>query len=143
MSNMAASAPTVLYVEDDPSHAYIMQKAFIRAGLTDSFQTTPDAPAAVSYLQGTRTFSDRNKYPLPKVVVLDLKLPQMNGLDLLGWIRGQPDLRHLPVVVFSVSDDESDKKAARALKADEYWVKPQAPEDFPKFVDRVRQKWLA
>ena len=142
ISSMATATGTVLYVEDDPSHAYMMQKAFIRAGLTDSFQTTPDAPAAVSYLEGSRTFCDRTKYPLPKVVIVDLKLPQMDGLELLGWIRTQPKLRDLPVVVFSVSQDESDQKTAKALRADDYWVKPQSADEFPRFVEQVKRRWL-
>ncbi len=143
MLNMNAPPATVLYVEDEASHAYLMQRAFMQAGLADSFQTVPDGPAAVSYLAGDRTFSDRSKYPLPKVVLLDLRLPDMNGLELLEWIRCQSNHRQLPVVVFSVSGEEEDKTTAKALHADEYWLKPESPDEFPRLVQRVKEKWLS
>lgn len=119
-----------------------MQKAFIRAGLLDTLQTVPDAETAVSYLSGDRTFSDRRKYPVPAVVLLDLKLPGMSGIKFLEWLRSQGDCRDLPVVVFSATEQEGQKAKCKALQVEDYWIKPVSPQEFLLCADELRERWL-
>src|SRR5512133_1166228 len=98
MANLSA---TVLYVEDEEFDRFLMERAFAKAGLRGALQTVNDGRAAIQYLSGMNEYADRERHPLPAVVLLDLNLPEVHGFDVLRWIRSQPGHSHLPVVVFS------------------------------------------
>src|SRR5262249_55414095 len=87
-----------------------------------------DGQEAADYLAGTGQFVNRAVYPLPILMLLDLKLPRMSGLELLAWIRAKDDgIRSLPVVILSSSNLRSDIENAKALGVIEYWIKPGDP----------------
>lgn len=114
----------ILLVEDNPDDVLLIQRAFRRAGAGARLQLAGDGDAAVDYLGGHGAFADRGAHPLPRLVLLDLKLPRRSGLEVLQWVRGQPPLMGLPVVVLTSSGEGADVQQAYALGANSYLVKP-------------------
>jgi signal transduction histidine kinase/CheY-like chemotaxis protein len=134
---------TVLYVEDEESDAMFMKMAFAGKGLEPSLRVVCDGRAAIEYLSGAGKYADRNAYPLPSVVLVDLILPQLPGFEVLKWMRNHPDYAQTPVVVFSSSAREDDREKALKLGANEFVRKPNSGLKFGEVVDRLRERWLA
>ena len=106
----------VLYVEDDESDVFLMQRAWQKVGLLHPLYIVRDGQEAANYLAGVGVgqFANRAMYPLPALMLLDLKLPRMSGLELLTWLRGRDDAIHsLPVVILSSSSLGSDREPRR------------------------------
>ncbi len=120
---MPASA-TLLVVEDDPGDAYLVQRAFAKAGISNPVKVVRDGEEAVSYLAGRGAYQDRTQFPLPTVVLLDLKLPRRSGLEVLAWIREQPGLSRLRVVILTSSRESPDVAKAYDLGVSSYLVEP-------------------
>jgi CheY-like chemotaxis protein len=133
---------TVLYVEDEESDAMFMTLAFKGKGLEGKLRLVATGRTAIEYLSGSGEFGDREKYPVPALVLLDLNLPQVSGFGVLEWIRNHPDYAQLPVVVFSSSTREDDRVKARELGADEFVAKPSSGLKFSEVVERLQQMWL-
>jgi PAS domain S-box-containing protein len=146
--NMAESASlrptgeTILYVEDEETDGLFMSTAFSEKGLASAFRLVSDGRAAIEYLSGTGKYADRDEFPLPAVVLLDLNLPQVPGFDVLKWMRNHPDFIATPVVVFSSSAREEDKVKASELGANDFVAKPSSGMRFGEVVERLREKWL-
>lgn len=121
---MAKLGGIVLYVEDEESDRFLMQRAFANVGSERVLRTVNDGKAAVDYLTSSAEYNDRKTHPLPTLVLLDLNLPQVNGFDVLKWIRAHPAHTSLPVVVFTSSEREEDRTRARALGATDFVKKP-------------------
>jgi CheY-like chemotaxis protein len=121
---MTASRTTILHVEDDPNDMLLFQHACQKAGVFFDLQAVNDGDQAIAYLRGASDFSDRTKYPLPQLILLDLKMPRLSGFDVLTWMRGEESLKQLPVVVLTSSNHDADVKRAYALGAKSYLVKP-------------------
>lgn len=115
---------TVLHVDDDPNDTTLLQVACARAGVSFQFQNISEAAEAFEYLSGTGKYADRSRYEFPELVLLDMKMPQATGLDVLNWIRSHSNLKHLPVFVLSGSDFKDDVHLAYDRGADFYLVKP-------------------
>ena len=115
---------TILHVEDRPEDVFLLQYAFKRAEITNPVQVATDGEQAVDYLAGSGKYADRQIFPLPCVVLLDLKLPVKMGLEVLEWIRGQPALKSLIVIILTSSIYEGDIKRAYDLGANAFLVKP-------------------
>jgi CheY-like chemotaxis protein len=113
----------ILLVEDDPNDALLMRRAFRKLNLENGLQVLEDGEEAVAYLAGTRRYADRARYPFPRIVVLDLKLPRRSGLEILEWIRGNPVTRQLPVYILSSSEEKRDMARAHELGVQAYLVK--------------------
>src|SRR5687767_8215633 len=113
---------TILLVEDDPNDVFFMQRAMRHAGILDPLQMASDGREAIHYLAGTGPLVDRAKFPLPTLVLLDLKLPHVMGLDVLKWMRAQPELRHIIVLVFTSSQLSPDVSKAYFFGANSYLV---------------------
>ena len=95
----------------------------------------PNGLEAVKYLKGEPPYSDRTKYPVPDIVLLDLKMPFMSGFEVLHWIRQRPGLKRLPVIILTSSVQDSDARAAYEAGANSYLVKPT---DFNELVDSIK-----
>ena len=137
------AAETVLYVEDEESDRLFMEMAFERAGLEGRLRAVGNGGEALDYLAGRGAYANRGRYPLPRVVLLDLNLPLVSGFEVLKWVRSRPELASLPVVVFSSSLREEDKVRARELGATEYFEKPHAALRFQDLVEHLKERWLA
>ncbi len=134
---------TVLYAEDEPSDRLFMDRAFRKAGLGHALRTVVNGQEAKDYLAGKGAYGDRSQHPMPAVVLLDLKMPLVDGFELLEWMRGRSELTSLPVVVFTSSPLPVDQQRAKDLGANDYIEKPSAVSKFGDVVKRLREKWLA
>ncbi|HET9184391.1 MAG TPA: response regulator [Candidatus Angelobacter sp.] len=123
------AANTVLLVEDNPSDVFIVQRTFQKLQLPGSLQVAADGDEAVAYLSGSGRYADRERYPLPALVLLDLKLPRRSGFEVLEWLKAQPILGRVPVVVFTSSRQPSDINRAYDHGANSYLVKTVNPRD--------------
>ena len=133
---------SVLLVEDEENDVFFMRIAFERAQVKNPLVVASDGREAISYLNGDGKFGDRHAHPVPGLVLLDLRLPQVPGMEVLRWIRQQASLNHLPVIVCSSSCQDSDVKTAHRLGASAYIVKPSRPAELLEVVRRIKQGWL-
>jgi CheY-like chemotaxis protein len=97
---------------------------------------------AVDYLAGKDKYADREKYPMPRLLMLHLKMPWMDGFDVLAWLRSQVKFNTLPVVVLTSSKLQTDIDKSRDLGVYDYRVKPQSFDDLVRMLDDVRTCWL-
>ena len=132
----------ILLVEDSRDDAFFLRRAFLKANLSHPIVDVRNGQQAVNYLSGNGLFADRSLYPLPKLVLVDLKMPLMDGFEFLAWVRARPDLEGLPVIVVSSSDLPADRDKAIKLGASDYFVKPNDPEDLVKVVEELQAKWI-
>lgn len=141
LSTMAEKA-TILLAEDEPNDAFFLKWAFEKAGLGHHISHVYDGQEALDYLTGAAPYTSRDDFPFPDLLLLDLKMPRLNGFDVLEWLQAHPKLSGVPVVVFTSSDHEADVKHAKSLGAREYCTKPN---DIDKFVQLARDldaRWL-
>jgi CheY-like chemotaxis protein len=124
----------ILHVEDDENDAFLFQKACERAGLPAVTFHVAAADHAKSYLLGEGIYTDRVRYPVPQIIVLDLKMPRMDGFEFLKWLRQDERFAALPVLVFSASISREDKSRAIAEGASSYFIKPASFEALVKMV---------
>ncbi len=133
---------TVLLVEDFENDVILMRRFWKREGVTDRLHVASDGQQALDYLSGQHPYSNRDEHPLPCLVLLDLKLPRVMGLDVLTWIRAQPSLKTLPVIVLSTSALGNDVEQAYALGANAFLVKPADVAQLADLVRSLRDFWL-
>lgn len=126
----------VLYVEDEADDVLFMRRAFRKCGWT--LQAVEDGRQAIDYLSGAAPYDDRERHPLPSLVLLDLNLPRVSGFEVLQWIRSREDLRGIPVVVFSSSGRPEDRSRAASLGADDYLLKPSSGALFGEVVAALK-----
>jgi CheY-like chemotaxis protein len=134
---------TVLLVEDNADDVLLIQRAFRKANLPSVVQVVTHGEAAVDYLAGAGDYGDRLRYPLPVLVLLDLKLPRKSGLEVLTWRRQQAEVRRLPMVVLTSSREVSDLHAAYDLGANSYLVKPVGFDALLDMLKAVDHYWTA
>ncbi len=132
----------ILQVEDEEGDIFLVKNVFQRAGIKSPVRCVTDGQMAIDYLCGTGEFADRNQYPLPCLMLLDLKLPRLSGMELLAWIRQQPSLRSLVVVVFSSSSDPGDIQRAYELGANSYIEKPSDMQHTLEVAQLLKGWWL-
>ncbi|MBW4545209.1 MAG: response regulator [Symplocastrum torsivum CPER-KK1] len=141
MNNSYSS--TILLVEDDPGDVFRIQRAFRKTNLVSSLEVVTDGEKAIYYLSGQEPYQDRDRYPLPSLMLLDLKLPRRSGFEVLSWLRNESNLKYLPVVVLTSSDQKVDIERAYALGANSYLTKPPAPNALLEMVRVVELYWLS
>lgn len=132
---------TILLVEDDRDDVFIFERALKAARIVNPVMVVKTGKDAMDYLSHQGDYTDREKYPLPFVIFLDLKLPYLDGFEVLSWIRAQPALQSIVVVVLSGSDETRDHQKAYALGARTYLVKPPQAKDIQLFVDSMVSYW--
>ena len=136
------SPVVILYVEDEENDVLLLQHVFAKAGIRNPLQTVKDGKAAKDYLAGNPPFDNRRLHPLPGLVLLDLNLPYWSGFEVLEWLRQQPQLRRLPVVIFTSSSRPDDIARAYDAGANAYLVKPNALADLLALALALRDFWL-
>jgi CheY-like chemotaxis protein len=132
---------TILQVEDDPNDVFLLQHAMKKAGVANPIQVANDGQEAIDYLGGAGKFADRGKFPFPCLVLLDLKLPYVMGLDVLKWIREQPGMT-LVVIVLSASAEDADIATAYRLGVNAFLTKPTESGKFADMVKAMKEFWL-
>lgn len=133
----------VLYAEDEDNDAFLMQRAFAKACVSNPLRVVDDGPAAIRYLSGDGEFADRLRHPLPCLLLLDLNLPRRSGLEVLQWVRAQPAFAELPVVILTSSSQDRDIGSAYTLGANGYLVKPASSDKLIDLVTGLRDVCLA
>ena len=132
---------TILLVEDDEDDLFFLQQAMQKAGVANPIQVASNGQEAIDYFKGTGRFADREEFPLPYLTLLDLKLPHVMGLDVLAWIRQQPEMAAI-VVILSSSMDEADIATAYRLGANGYLVKPPDVNKLTEIARSIKDFWL-
>jgi CheY-like chemotaxis protein len=132
---MTPESAVILLVEDLEDDIILIRKAFAKANLSNPLHAVKGGEQAIAYLRGEIPFTNRKEYPLPDLILLDLKMPGIDGFETLRWIRSQPDLRGIPVIVLTTSEDLRDVNKAYAAGANSFLLKPF---DFNNSVELAR-----
>ncbi len=132
----------ILLVEDEESDIFFMQMALEAAAVKEHLSVARDGREAIAYLKGEGRYADRREFPLPGLVLLDLRLPHVPGLHVLKWLRQQQSFALLPVLILSSSNQDTDVEAAYHLGANAYLVKPPLPSQLKHIVSLIKQYWL-
>lgn len=136
---MTSNQYSILLVEDDHNDVLLIKRAFQKVNIANPIIVVNDGEQAISYLAGREPYVDRN---LPVLVLLDLKLPRKSGHEVLEWLRTQPNLKRLPVVVLTASSESSDVNLAYDLGANSYLVKPVTFDSLVEMVKTLNLYWL-
>lgn len=139
---MSVERYPILLVEDDPNDVLLIQRAFRKANLANPLYVVEDGENALAYLAGQGDYADRQQYPLPVLMLLDLKLPRKSGFEVLEWLRQQPGLKRLLVVVLTSSANGPDINRAYDLGANSYLVKPVSFDALLEMVRTLGAYWL-
>jgi CheY-like chemotaxis protein len=131
----------ILQVEDDPNDVFFLKHALEKADVRNRLCLATDGQEAINYLKGIGKFADREKFPLPALVLLDLKLPHVMGLDVLKWIRQKSGLP-LVVVLLTASAEQEDIASAYRLGANGYLVKPSETSKLVEMMKAIKDFWL-
>jgi len=142
MDSTENEAKCILQIEDDENDVFLLQHVFQEAEITNPVHVARDGQMAIDYLAGVGEFADRQKHPMPCLVLLDLNMPKLNGLEVLAWIRQQPNLRHLVVVLFSASSMPKDVAKAYELGANSYIQKPSDFHQSKELAQLLKGWWL-
>jgi CheY-like chemotaxis protein len=132
----------ILQIEDEEHDIIFMQVALELAEVKNPLAVLRNGQEAVAYLKGEGRFGNRGEYPVPVLVLLDLRLPRVPGLQVLRFIREQPDWALVPVLIISSSDQDADVEQAYQLGANAYIVKPTSPAELLDVVRRIKKYWL-
>jgi len=131
--------PTILIAEDSESDRMLIQLGFERAEFPFALQFVPDGICATEYLEGVGVYASRAAFPLPIVLLTDLKMPRMDGFELLGWVRGHKIWRNLPVIVVTGSNQSEDWHRAMEMGANSYVVKDLLMRPPPSLFEAILQ----
>jgi CheY-like chemotaxis protein len=131
----------ILHVDDDPNDVFLLEHAMHKAGIADPLHVVTDGREAIDYLKGAGKFADRRRFPLPHLVLLDLKLPHVMGLDVLKWIRQESGLA-LVVVMLTASAEEADIATAYRLGVNAFLTKPSEANKLVEMVQAIKAFWL-
>ena len=134
--------PVILQVEDDPNDVLLLQRAFKKVGIDAELRVVPDGEELIRYLNGAGAFRDRARFPLPSLVLLDIKLPRSSGLDVLRWMRSQPGGWRVPVVMLTSSKQPLDVDRCYEAGASGYIVKSIDFESLVRSLRAVDDFWM-
>ena len=138
---MQDSNYTILLVEDEENDALLLQMAFKKNKILNPVQWVRDGLEAIAYLNGAGIYADRRLYPFPEVLLLDLKMPRITGLELLAWIRDHPNFRVIPTIIMTSSQQDLDIENAYSLGANTYMIKPTAFDELARMVKTAHEYW--
>jgi CheY-like chemotaxis protein len=139
---MSVREGVILLAEDDANDVLLIQRAFQRNLVSNPVQVVRDGDEAVAYLSGQAPFADRERHPLPVLMLMDLKMPRKSGLEVLEWVRQQPGLKRLPIIVLTSSNQSPDINRAYELGANSYLVKPAGFDSLLDLVKNLDMYWL-
>lgn len=134
--------PIVLAVDDDPNDLLFLKAAFKFIGVSSSIRTVEGGNEAVAYLKGEGDYSDRSRHPYPDYIITDLKMPGVDGFEVLEFLRKKPESAVIRAVVLSGSQDDDDIRKAYWLGASGYLVKPSSPVHLRKMIKTLHDFWM-
>jgi CheY-like chemotaxis protein len=132
-----SNAPPILVAEDDRNDIILLRRAFAEAKLPNRLVVVETGQDAIDYLAGNGIYGQRDQYPMPGLMLLDLKMPWMDGFDVLNWLRAQPRFAQLPVIVLTSSNLKSDRDRSRQLGVYDYRVKPHSFRELRRLLEEV------
>lgn len=132
---------SILIVDDNDDDVYALKRALRHAGIANPQHVASHGAEALDYLAGVGRYGDRERFPLPRVVFLDLKMPFLDGFEVLRWIRAQPAFSDIAVVILTGSDHAQDHQRAAALGAQASWVKPASVTDLRQLASVIGRPW--
>lgn len=132
----------ILLAEDDENDALLMQRAFNKTGQRVTMTVLRNGQEVIDYLQGLAAYADRSRYPLPDLLLLDLKMPQRNGFEVLEFVKTHEELKRIPTVLLSSSRQHRDILKAYDLRANSYLVKPTAFTDLTTLTQNICSYWF-
>ncbi len=135
-----ANRAFILVAEDRSDDAFLFEHTFAGLGIVD-YYIANDGLQAIAYLEGTGAFSNRETYPLPDCLLLDLKMQMVTGFEVLQWLRNHQDHCLIPTVVFSSSDDPEDVRRAYELGANSYFTKRNKIQDTIRLLSLIEEYW--
>ena len=138
-----ALEPVILLVEDDINDQTFIQRALKRTGVANRVVTVNDGEEATAYLGGLGTYADRTQHPLPRLVITDLKMPRMGGIELLAWMHGRIEFRLIPTLVLTSSSHQGDIVAAFSHGAKGYMIKPVQFAELERLMRTIVDYWRA
>jgi CheY-like chemotaxis protein len=133
---------SVLMVEDDDNDVFFVERAFKQAQVVNPLHRVKDGEEALAYLKGEGRFTNRDQFPLPHLMLLDLKMPRKNGFEVIQWVRAQPGLKRMPLVVLTSSKEDPDVNRAYELGANTYLVKPVKFDGLAEMMKTLNLYWL-
>lgn len=134
---------TILLVEDNPDHAELVMRNMEDFQVANTIIHVEDGETALNYLHGRGKYADRKLFPLPHLMLLDLRLPKVDGLEVLKEVKNDADLRAMPVVILTTSDTERDMAMAYEYHANSYVTKPVSFREFSRLLKDLGFYWLA
>jgi CheY-like chemotaxis protein len=132
----------ILLAEDDQDHVTLILRAFRRTSLLNPVFVVRNGEEVVQYLRGVGKFENRVEYPLPSLLLLDLRMPKMNGFEVMEWVRQHPIFNPLRIVVLTTSEDMQDINRAYHLGASSFLVKPMDLTGFTALANAIQGHWL-
>ena len=132
----------VLLAEDEEDYVLLIRHAFEKGNILNPLYVVHNGQEAIQYLKGEGKYADRDEFPLPDLLLLDLKMPRVNGFEVLKWIREQPGLSALRVLVLTSSDEIRDVNMAYQLGANSFLVKPLDFQNVTEMSKLIRDFWL-
>ncbi len=139
---MNGDALVILLVEDNADHAELIMRCFEEHRVANRVYHLSDGETALHYLTGVAAYADRTQYPLPHLILLDLRIPKIDGLQVLTRIKKDDQLRQIPVVVLSSSENEKDLLTAYENYVNSYVVKPLDFQKFMQLMEELNFYWL-
>lgn len=139
---MIPESGTIALLEDNEDDLFFMKRALKSANIRNPLRVLTTGKAAIEYLSGRGAHADRSLSPLPFLMLLDLKLPDMSGFDVLKWIKGEAGLHHLATIVLTSSGESRDIERAYELRANSFLVKPSGSEKLLDLVIALKQYWF-
>lgn len=132
----------ILLVEDEPAHAELTRRAIRKAGNANRIDIVSDGEEALDYLYNQGKYEDKVKYPMPGLILLDIKLPGIDGIDVLKMIKEDPLLRRIPVIMLTTSEREEDIARAYNHYANSYLTKPVGFKEFEEKIMQIDFYWM-
>ncbi|MCD6454759.1 MAG: response regulator [Candidatus Aminicenantes bacterium] len=132
----------LMIVEDNPDDIFFIKRAFLKLNVDNPLLFLRDGEQAIEYLSGAGDFNDRGKYPLPFLILLDIKLPGISGFEVLRWLRSRKtEISLIPVIMLTSSSHPSDINKAYRFGANSYITKPTKPEELVNLVNTIHVYW--
>ena len=140
---MNENTPTILLVEDNEDDVYVMRRALHKGHIKNPVQLATDGEQAVEYLAGNGVYANRKEHPLPFIIFLDIKLPFLDGFEVLSWMQHQDLLDKIVVVMLTSSGLQEDRERAHALGARSYIVKPPSAQELLEVLQSLKSYWIS